>query len=148
MRLQWKIWTVFLGLAVAGCDDTARIPDTYFLPEQAVIGAASSPQGMSGTFAMTVRSVAWAEGKLFLDSEEDYRDPRNLSVVISPAVADALTERFGDKPEHYLLHRQIAVSGTAEKVQIVFVVNGRETSKYYFQTHLRLATPNHISIMK
>jgi len=134
-------------ILIAGCTPTS------LSPEQAVMRAAASHNGVQGTFVMEVRQIGrnenafFPDNRLFLDSEDDYRDPRNLCIVVTPALANALTIRFGDTLEHTLLHRRIKVKGTAEKVKIVIAVNGQRTEKYYFQTHLQLMSVDDLSLM-
>lgn len=110
------------------------------------MNAAASPNGTSGIFEMPVRAAGRAEGKLFLNSELDYRDPRNLSVVIVPTVEAALQQRFGVNPETYLTGKTIAVKGTARKTRIIFTAGGRPTDKYYFQTHLRVMRADDLTV--
>jgi hypothetical protein len=95
---------------------------------------------------MPVRAAGRAEGKLFLNSELDYRDPRNLSIAIVPIVEAALVQRFGDNPETYLIGKTIAVRGTAKKTRVVFTAGGRPTDKYYFQTHVRLLAADDLTV--
>lgn len=115
-------------------------------PEQAVMNAAASPDGTSGVFEMPVRAAGRAEGKLFLNSELDYRDPRNLSIAIVPVVEAALAQRFGADPKTYLIGKTIAVRGTAKKTRVVFTAGGRPTDKYYFQTHVRLLAADDLTV--
>jgi hypothetical protein len=110
------------------------------------MNAAASPSGTSGVFEFAVRAAGRANGIIYLNSELDYRDPRNLSVVITPAVAADLTRRFGRAPDAFLMRKAIAVRGTARKTRILFLANGRPTSKYYFQTHLRLRRADDLTV--
>lgn len=136
-----------LCLVMGGCAlHSPRLAALRLSPEQAVISAASSPEGTSGIFEMPVRAAGRAEGKLFLNSELDYRDPRNLSVAIVPAVEAALSQRLGANPETYLIGKTIAVRGTAKKTRIVFTAAGRPTDKYYFQTHVRLLAADDLTV--
>ena len=62
-----------------------------------------APQGVSGLFEMTVRGSGIADaGRLYLNSQPDYRDPRNLSVVLTPAIQAQLRERFSADPAEFL----------------------------------------------
>ena len=141
-------------LGLAACAPTANgvsrspAPLVRLTPEQAVMNAAEvAPQGVSGLFEMTVRGSGVADaGRLYLNSQPDYRDPRNLSVVLTPAIQAQLRERFGADPAEFLDGKRIAVRGTARRVRIVFVANGRPTEKYYYQTHLVLQRASDLSV--
>jgi hypothetical protein len=137
----------FLCAFVGGC--AVQKPKTITLrlsPEQAVMNAAASPEGTSGVFELPVRAAGRADGNLYLNSELDYRDPRNLSIVISPAVELLLSQRFGSNPDAFLIGKTIAVRGTARKTRIIFLAGGRPTDKYYFQTHVRLRRADDLAV--
>jgi hypothetical protein len=110
------------------------------------MNAAASPSGTSGIFELAVQAAGRADGNIYLNSQLDYRDPRNLSVVINPAVAAELTARFGAEPDTFLLRKTIAVRGTARKTKIVLAAGGRPTGKYYFQTHLHLRSSRDLTV--
>lgn len=117
-------------------------------PEQAVMNAAAvAPQGVTGVFEMPVRATGRQDGRIYLNSERDYRDQRNLSVEIVPAVAAQLTLRFGQSPDTYLHRRVIAVRGTARRVRIDFLdPSRRPTGAYYYQTQLRLMRASDLTV--
>ena len=136
-----------LCFVAGGCATSAPLYGSLRLsPEQAVMNAAASPQGTSGIFEMPVRAAGRADGQLYLNSELDYRDPRNLSIDIAPAIEAVLTLRFGANPETYLIGKTIAVRGVARKTRINFTFDGRPTGKYYFQTHLRLRRAEDLTV--
>lgn len=138
---------VLCCLTLSACAGGLNRPSAYRLsPEQAVMNAAASPGGTSGIFEFAVRAAGRDRGNIYLNSERDYRDPRNLSVVISPSVAAQLTGRFGAAPDAFLVGKVIAVRGTARKTKILFLANGRPTTKYYYQTHLRLGHANDLTV--
>lgn len=114
-------------------------------PSSAVQLAAAAPRaGVSGVFAMPVRAVGRDERGVYLNSERDYRDQRNLTVVLAPDVAAQLEQRLGGPLEQRLRGRAIQVSGTARRTKIVFFADGRATDKYYYQTHVRVAKAGQI----
>jgi hypothetical protein len=136
-----------VSLLLASC--ASPLPQTTQLrltPAQAVINAAEMPGGVSGVFEMVVRSTGREGGKLFLNSELDYRDPRNLTIDISPAVEKALQERLGAPVENAVARRAVAVRGTARKVRTNFTIEGRPSGKYYFQTHLTLGSARDLTV--
>lgn len=142
-----KMLTTF-GLALvlvapvnAGRFDTIK-------PQKAVMrAAAAGPQGVSGVFEMTVRATGHAGGRVFLNSETDYRDPRNLSIAMNERTAAALRDKLGATSDDYFVGRKIFVRGTALKVKVWFTDDaGRATDKYYYQTHVPVADAVQVSV--
>jgi hypothetical protein len=145
----WRI-ILALGLATGGCVSSREFVNDSGLrlyPEQAVMNAAAvAPRGVTAIFEMPVRAVGRSTGKLHLNSERDYRDQRNLSILVSPVVERALSERLGEPLENRLVGATIAVRGTAYRVRIDFFEDGRPTGKYYYQTHVRLETADDLTV--
>ncbi len=140
-----------LGLAAAllsACQTApTKIDGLRLTPEQAVFNAAQSEAGTSGVFQMVVRATGRNRGRLFLNSEADYRDPRNLTIVISSRAEKELAARLGGPIEEALSKRAIAVRGTAKKTQIDFFDRrGGRTGKYYFQTHVVLGSARDLTV--
>ena len=109
--------------------------------------AAVAPSGVNGVFEMTVRATGRQDGWLYINSQLDYRDPRNLSVSVSPQVQRQLTRRFGERPEDQLKGKIIAVEGSAKRVRVDFTTNGRPTGKYYYQTHVQLGSAERLTVL-
>ena len=127
-------------MGLAGCAHVGR-SSTWVDPSMAVqLAAAAGPQrGVDGVFALTVRASGNADGRLYLNSQSDYRDPRNLSISIGPDALQELVAQYGSDPGAALKGRAILVRGTARLVRIGFVADGRRVSdKYYYQTHVRV----------
>lgn len=145
-----KCLVAALTLAVATSTNVmARTQQTASLrlsPAQAVINAAEMPNGVSGVFEMVVRATGRQHGFLYLNSESDYRDPRNLTIVVAPEQEQALIKRLGGPIETSVLQKAIAVRGTAKKVKIDFTMGGHATGKYYFQTHLNLRSERDLTV--
>jgi hypothetical protein len=122
--------------------------DDLFTPRQAVERAAEiAPGAVSGVFVMTVRAAGRQEGVLFLNSEQDYRDPRCLTVEIPMGLARALEDKYGALPDTFLIGKKVALAGYAQRVKIAFFSKGEPTEKYYYQTHLRLASPDQLQLL-
>ncbi|HEX5305829.1 MAG TPA: hypothetical protein VFW82_07080 [Dyella sp.] len=148
-RHGWLLAVLLVPLA--GCATDPRItPDARWIdPSQAVqLAAAAAPRGVSGVFALTVQNAARpGPGPLYLNSERDYRDQRDLTVVVLPEAAKALAERLHDDPERELRGRRILVAGQARRVRIDFVADGRPTGKYYYQTHVVVTDAAQIQLL-
>ena len=119
-----------------------------FLPEQAVMAAASAaPRSVPGIFTMPVRATGKAGRRVYLNSELDYRDQRNLTVNIDQRAARALAARFGAPPEEFFKGKAIEVRGAARRVTIGFFENGRPTGLYYYQTHVNVRGSSQIVLV-
>jgi len=116
-------------------------------PEKAVIAAAkAAPDEVPGIFKMTVRAVGHENGRVFLNSELDYRDQRNLTIAMSEEVEKALEAKIGAVSEQAFVGRRIFVRGVAQRVRIDFTAGGRPTGKYYYQTHVVVTTPVQVAV--
>ncbi len=117
---------------------------------QAVLLAAeAAPAGVPGTFRLHVYATDHNtdSGITYLSSERDYRDQRNLAVVISPDATVQLTERFGAPPSDALRGRDVLITGEAKRVAIHFLIEGVPTGAYYYQTHLPVSDAAQIEIV-
>ena len=127
----------------------ASIATATISPAEAIeLAAAAAPNGIRGTFAMTVQATGRAgANRLHLNSEADYRDQRNLSISIPAALASTVLQRAGARRDEDLKGRAILVDGVAERVRIDFTNNGLPTGKYYYQTHVRITSANQIRLL-
>lgn len=105
--------------------------DAIALSEQA------APQTVPGLFSLQIKNAAKVGSMLYLNTEYDYRDRRNVSIVLTPAVLKQFATDYPDQqPELYFLGRNIVVNGAASRQTIWFYADGKKTEKYYFQTHI------------
>lgn len=124
------------ALSLAGCS-TTRVSSDGIVPMVAIERAAAlAPGAYPGVFVMTVRASGRQDGRLYLNSESDYRDPRNLSLEIRPVAQAQLEASLGAPVETALRGRRIHVEGAVRRVRIDFTYDGRPTGKYYYQTHI------------
>ena len=131
-----KTLTLIGAVALAGCATSQASRDAV-VPMVAIERAAGlAPGAYPGIFVMTVRASGRQGSSLYLNSENDYRDPRNLSLEIRPIAQAQLESRLGAPAETALQGRTIRVDGEARRVRIDFTTDGRPTGKYYYQTHV------------
>lgn len=120
-------------------------------PFEAVLAAAeaatTSHRFVPGRFAFPVRATGRQDGRLYLNSELDYRDQRNLTIAVEPQAEPALRERLGGDPATLLVGRRIEVAGAAQRVTIWFWANGKRSDKYYFQTHVRVYRAEQLTVL-
>ena len=152
MKTQLLLLSLFIAL-LNGCATPQPVGNaepsqaSWISPEEAVMQAAeAAPYGVKGTFALEVQGTGERGGVTYLNSELDYRDQRNLTVAIAPGAANQLAERLGQPPSDGLMGEEILVRGTAKRVRIDFLANGRVSGKYYYQTHVEVTEPDQITL--
>lgn len=137
---------VVLGILLALATPVGGSVFRTIKPEKAVMAAAKAqPDGVAGVFEITVRAFGYQGGQLFINSESDYRDPRNLTIAMSRATGAALQRKTG-LPIAGLLGRKIFVRGVAHTVRIDFTTDGQPSGKYYYQTHVLVSDPVQIAV--
>jgi len=137
------------GFALLSVSCASPVIDRFPLritPEQAVMNAAQSKDGIAGVFEMVVRGSGRENGRLYLNSQADYRDPRSLTIVVSPKVERELADRLKAPLIDAISTKTIAVRGTARTTKIWFYADGRRTNKFYFQTHVDLQSSRDLTI--
>ncbi len=106
-----------------------------------------APEGVKGTFRFPIKTSGNQRGVIYLNTENDYRDRRNITVAIHPKLINAFIKKYGESPESYLIDKTIEVTGEAKRMKIFFFSKGKITKKYYFQTHVRVASLEQIKIL-
>jgi hypothetical protein len=139
---------LLLTTCLAGCASLAA--RGWMEPMEAIRGANAFPsRGIRGDFVMVVRATGANDAHVFLNSERDYRDQRNLTIAIPSVLAPSVADHLGVQDLHALEGRRIVVRGTARRVKIGFFhEDGRPTDKYYFQTQLRVGNPRHVRLAR
>lgn len=114
----------------------------------AVLKAAdAAPAGVAGRFRVTIQAAGHQDGHVYLNTELDYRDQRNLSVDVCPVALDSMKAKFGDDLEAEFIGKEIEVKGMAQRVKITFFADGKPTDKYYYQTHLFVCSANQVALV-
>jgi hypothetical protein len=115
-------------------------------PEEAVMKAADAAPGfVTAVFDFAVRRTEQVGSDFFLNREEDYRDPRNISVVLDPDAQRQLRNSYGDDLSRYFVGHHMLALGTARRVQIDFIDDrGKPSGKYYYQTHIGIVSPRQL----
>ncbi len=104
--------------------------------------------GVPGVFVLNVQATGRSKGDVYLNSETDYRDPRNLSVRIVPKAQEGLRKKFGDDFEAALKGKSVEVMGWVKRTKINFTANGVDTDKFYYQTHLIMHSADQIQLLE
>jgi len=127
---------------------TSACAPNLITPRQTIETAAdAAPAGVTGVFDMQVRATGEQDGNASLNSEVDYRDQRNLTIELAPDVVAALQARYGIASVGYFSGKHIHVTGEARRVTVWFFSDGKQTDKYYYQTHVRVTDVNQIEIV-
>lgn len=128
---------VLAGCVVAKPPGTAAVGGGVIGPLEAIRSAATAaPRGVPGVYGFRVQAAGRQDGNIYLNSELDYRDQRNLTVAIRPSAFDGLRARLGGEPDAVLIGREVTVEGEARRVRIRFTSAGSDTGLYYYQTHV------------
>lgn len=137
-------------LFLSGCSSTPKeAADLGITPVMNLIAQTEeqAPSSVKGTFELSIKGAGRQQGVVYLNTEHDYRDRRNISVAIHPNVIKAFTSRYGTSPDEYFIDKTIEVTGKSKRVTIYFISNGKKTDKYYFQTHIRVTSVDQIKVL-
>ena len=139
------IWLAALTATVAAPPTLA----SELGPREAIFAAAdAAPAPVAGLFVLEVRAGGRQRGRIFLNSELDYRDQRNLTIRLEPRAAAALERELGMPPEDFFIGKSIRVRGEARRVRIDFLDSGQPSGLYYYQTHVPVIDPAEIEIVE
>lgn len=117
-------------------------------PEQAISAAAAEPAaGVEGTFEFRVASVGGGRGRVFLNSEADYHDAGNLSVMLPAKAAKEMEKALGAPLSKALVAKQVSVTGTARQVTVnVYGPDRKKTGETHTQTRIEVASADRIVV--
>lgn len=138
--MDWmKVLAMSCTFTLAACASSSSGISAPITSVRAVeLANAAAPAGVAGSFVMDVMASEAQPTVTYLSSEVDYRDQRNLAIVISQAAVETLEAEFGAPPAEALRGRRILVEGVAERVTIGVSYNGLPTGMYYYQTQLKV----------
>jgi hypothetical protein len=137
-------------LILSGCSSTSTVnsnTDVASVMNLIALTEENAPRGVKGTFQFPIKAAGSQNSVIFLNTETNYRDRRNISVAIHPKLIDALTIKYRVSPEIFFINKTVEVTGEAKRVKIHLAVDGRKTTKYYFQTHVRVTSLNQIKVL-
>jgi hypothetical protein len=133
-----KLFLIF-ALIITGCSSTPSTTTSFSNTMEIIAAAAeASPDKVSGVFQLKIQAAGSDRKRIFLNTELDYRDPRNITLVLNPSVIPSLENKYGSDLESVIIGKTLKVSGQAQMVRINFTSQGRRTNKYYYQTHIHI----------
>ncbi|MDY7538654.1 hypothetical protein QN372_05930 [Undibacterium sp. RTI2.1] len=112
------------------------------------MAARAAPAGVKVNFTMEVKAIGHLKDRIILNSEEDYRDPKNISVDVYPTAEAELVHTLGNDLDPLIKGHRIRVQGTIKRVTVWFFEKGVKTDKYYYQTHILVKNADQIKEIK
>lgn len=107
---------------------------------------AMAPRGLKGEFVLTIKNSGQQSNRVFLNTESDYRDRRNITVTLAPSFQQAFKTAYNEDILGFYKNKTIRVKGEAKRMTIWFFAAGKRTEKYYFQTHILVNELSQIEI--
>jgi hypothetical protein len=103
---------------------------------------------VAAEFEMTVKAIGAEKGRIFLNSETDYRDRNCLTIALTP-VAAVLNLGSSDLAQlrAKLIGRRIVVRGVAQRVRIEFLAEGKPSGKYYYQVQVPVSGSRQLALL-
>lgn len=135
-----------IALGVVGISLAACSPDAY-TPEKAIAAAAADPTGVVGQFEMTVQRVGRQNNMVYLDSADNYRDPKTLIISIHESTVNDLLQGTSQTAEQYFMHRHVQASGLAKRVLIGRLKADGTIGSTYYQTQVFIGGVEDIKIL-
>jgi len=146
-----KYLLLIIILALSACSSTSENSSNSGIERTMSLIALTeekAPEGVKGTFEFLIKASGVKGRITYLNTEEDYRDRRNITIALHPDVINDFTKKYGSNPDSYFINKTIEVKGEAKRKKIYFISNGKLTKKYYFQTHLRVTSLNQIKVLR
>jgi len=145
--------TILLPILLCGCIGTPKtmneIEVDWLAPEQAIFAAAKyAPNAIHCTIHFTVRAAEEQDGIIYLNSEKDYRDQRNVSIALLPNAQLEVGKIYGKEAKEFFLNKTVAVEGLVQRVTIIFTVDGRPSEKFYYQTQIPVQFASQLSLIE
>jgi hypothetical protein len=138
-----------LSALLSGCaapTKTSYVAPVIEPPQAVILAADAAPAGVGGTFLLEVRGSGRQDGNIYLNSEQDYRDQRCLTIAVLPDAANELRKKYNEDVDSALKGRRIVVKGVARRVKIAFFADGHVTDKYYYQTQVNVSDAGQIEL--
>ncbi|MDP3405896.1 MAG: hypothetical protein Q8S03_14480 [Brevundimonas sp.] len=129
-------------------DRPEYVDPRVYSAEEAVLAVGEAPnRGLYGQFAFIVRGWGRDGTRVFLNSQQDYRDSGTLTVALGGEAVAALVEQFGGPLDNRLIGRTIVATGVARRVRIDLTANGQPSGLFHAQTHVRVGQASEIHLV-
>jgi Tfp pilus assembly protein PilF len=112
----------------------------WYSPEQAIPLAAKRDEEtgrmLPGVFRMKVVATGRDQDRVFLNSMQDYRDPRCLTLRFGPTAREAFRRAHGVEPDVFFMGKDVTVVGVARRARIEILPGSNTAQSHYYQTHV------------
>jgi len=148
------VFVFVVVFVLVGCSATNNQPTTHDVvvtdPMEIIRSAAeSAPIGVKGEYELYIKATGKQGHLIYLNTEHDYRDQRNVSVVLYPNVITQLTAHYGVALDEFFKGTTIRIKGNARREKIVFLNPDQQPSgKYYFQTQIHVTNISQLELIK
>ena len=106
-----------LVLAVPAVAQRHQLPT--LTPSEAISrAAAESPKPVRAVFQFRVENAAKAKAGYYLDSEQNFRSPTNLGVVIRPSAIPNLTKKYGADLKSAFIGKTVEIIGEVRRLSV------------------------------
>ncbi|MBQ4809763.1 hypothetical protein A7985_04515 [Pseudoalteromonas luteoviolacea] len=137
-----KFLPIALTLLLGACSSTVYKSEQTM--ELIAASEANAPHGVSGTFEFEIKGSGKVDGEVFLNTEENFRDRRSISIALSPKVVMAFIRKEGLSPKIYFLDKKIQVTGEAKRKKVFLTSNGKKMRSYFFLTEINVTSLDQI----
>ena len=111
--------------------------------------AEAAPKSVRGEYVLNIQASGVHRDMLYLNTELDYRDPRCVTISISPQVFKILRKRHAEYATDYYIGKKVIVNGNARRVTIGVSPEGKPPWKYYYyQTHIYVSNLSQLSVLE
>lgn len=142
-----KFFIMLSILLLASCSTAPPQVTTSEISEIEQIIALASNENIQGSFTIPIKAVGKQRGVTFLNSETNYKDKKNISIVLSPKISESFEGTYDLNAITYWVGKTVKVSGTAERAKIWYYQQGKKTERYYFQTHIRVTSLDQLQVL-
>ena len=151
MKYLYLIIVVF----VSGCSSLSKKEtNTMDLIEEVSLVAQKAnlvnqkDKGVEGEFVFIIKAAGQQRNRVFLNTQLDYRDRRNITLALSKKVSKYIKKAHSQSPLDFFINKQVLVKGIANRVKIWFFSKGIRTEKYYYQIHININDPEQIKVIE
>lgn len=140
-RTLFSLLAIVSSLTFSACSvkfNSTQVINNLTARDAIELSEAAAPEGVPGYYSLLIKAHGKQRDTLYLNTQLDYRDRRNVSLVFSKHIQQAFLKETGQPIEHALLNQSVLINGHAQREKIWFYKAGMRSEKYYFQTHIRI----------
>ncbi|MCH1919296.1 hypothetical protein L9G15_07610 [Shewanella sp. A3A] len=135
-------------LLLGGCATTTSSTTVYSNTMDIIsTAAAAAPEVVTGDYTLFIKAVGQQGNNVYLNTELDYRDQRNVTIVLPIPILPRMGIHNFTGLEHHFLNHGVQIHGNAMRARIDFMRDHRPTEFYYYQTHIVVTNPTAISVI-